>query len=225
LGDFGVPISITTWVVVDLLLDDTYTEKLSVPDGLSPSNPVVRGWIISPISDTLPLYLIFAAALPALLVFILIFMETQICELIINKKCKKGTGHHLDTVLVCFLNVGCGFIGAPWMPAATVRAVSHVSALTVLTTDQAPGEKAKILEVKEQRLTSLIVALLVGLSVFMSPILKKVPLAVLFGVFLYMGISSTNGIQLFERLTLLFMPPKHHPSVNYVRRVSSHLHY
>jgi solute carrier family 4 anion exchanger 2 len=76
-----------------------------------------------------------------------------------------------------------------------------------------------LLALSEQRVTNLVVALLVGLSVLMAPILKKVPIAVLFGVFLYMGISSTNGIQFFERLQLLAMPVKHHPRVNYVRRV------
>jgi solute carrier family 4 anion exchanger 2 len=46
-------------------------------------------------------------------------------------------------------------------------------------------------------------------------------MSVLFGVFLYMGISSTNGIQFFERFKLFFMPVKHHPQAAYVRRVSS----
>jgi solute carrier family 4 anion exchanger 2 len=54
----------------------------------------------------------------------------------------------------------------------------------------------------------------------MAPLLRLVPMSVLFGVFLYMGISSTNGIQFFERFKLFFMPVKHHPQAAYVRRVS-----
>jgi hypothetical protein len=46
-------------------------------------------------------------------------------------------------------------------------------------------------------------------------------MSVLFGIFLYMGISSTNGIQFFERLKLFFMPVKHHPQAAYVRKVST----
>ena len=34
LGDFGVPIAIVTMVLLDLLVQDTYTEKLKVPEGL-----------------------------------------------------------------------------------------------------------------------------------------------------------------------------------------------
>lgn len=71
----------------------------------------------------------------------------------------------------------------------------------------------------EQRLSALVVSILVGISVLMSPLLKLVPMAVLFGVFLYMGISSINGIQFFERMRLFFMPVKHHSQANYVRRV------
>ncbi len=69
------------------------------------------------------------------------------------------------------------------------------------------------------RLSALIVSVLLGFSVLLSPLLKYVPFAVLFGVFLYMGVSSINGIQFFDRLSLMFVPVKHHPHVSYVRRV------
>lgn len=54
-------------------------------------------------------------------------------------------------------------------------------------------------------------------------LLRQIPLAVLFGIFLYMGVTSLNGIQFYERLHLLLMPPKHHPDVTYVKKVSPHL--
>lgn len=59
-----------------------------------------------------------------------------------------------------------------------------------------------------------------GVSILMEPILKYIPLAVLFGIFLYMGVTSLFGIQLFDRILLLLMPPKYHPSEPYVTRVS-----
>lgn len=49
--------------------------------------------------------------------------------------------------------------------------------------------------------------------------MRQIPLAVLFGIFLYMGVTSLNGIQFYERLQLLLMPPKHHPDVTYVKKV------
>jgi hypothetical protein len=78
LGDFGVPIAIVVMVTLDYLVPETYTEKLQVPEGLTPSSPDERGWIISP--DVTHVWIIFAAAAPALLVYILLFMETHICE-------------------------------------------------------------------------------------------------------------------------------------------------
>ena len=73
----------------------------------------------------------------------------------------------------------------------------------------------------EQRLSALLVSLLVGLSVLMSSLLRLVPMAVLFGVFLYMGISSINGIQFFERCRIFFMPVKHNHNVALVRSVNN----
>nr|XP_018917358.1 PREDICTED: band 3 anion exchange protein isoform X1 [Bemisia tabaci]XP_018917359.1 PREDICTED: band 3 anion exchange protein isoform X1 [Bemisia tabaci]XP_018917360.1 PREDICTED: band 3 anion exchange protein isoform X1 [Bemisia tabaci] len=226
LGDFGVPIAIVTMVALDYFNPQTYTEKLKVPEGLSPSNPEERSWIIPPTGVHLPVqtWTMFAACIPALLVYILLFMETHICELIIDKKerkLKKGSGFHLDIVLVCMLNVGCGLMGAPWMCAATVRSVTHVSSVTVMSRTHAPGEKPHIIDVKEQRVSALIVSVSVGLSVLMSPLLRLVPMSVLFGVFLYMGISSLNGVQFFERLRLFFMPVKHHSQATYVRKVQT----
>lgn len=57
----------------------------------------------------------------------------------------------------------------------------------------------------------------------MGPILSHIPLAVLFGIFLYMGVTSLSGIQLFDRILLLFKPPKYHPDVPYVKRVQGPL--
>ena len=131
----------------------------------------------------------------------------------------KGVGLHWDIVLLSLINAISAIFGGPWICAATVRAMAHVEALTVLSTTHAPGESPKVVEVKDQRLSAFVASLLCGVSVFASFLLKQIPYAVLFGVFLYMGFSSINGIQLFDRFVLLFMPVKHHGSVNYVRRV------
>ncbi len=53
----------------------------------------------------------------------------------------------------------------------------------------------------------------------MSPVLRQVPIAVLFGVFFAMGVHSLHGIQFWDRILLIFTPVKHHPDVGYVRRV------
>ena len=49
-----------------------------MPEGLTPTDATKRDWFINPMGDGLPVWAAFAAAIPALLVFILIFMETEI---------------------------------------------------------------------------------------------------------------------------------------------------
>lgn len=51
-----------------------------MPRGFSVTSPDKRGWIINPLGSDgeFPVWMMFACCLPALLVFILIFMETQI---------------------------------------------------------------------------------------------------------------------------------------------------
>ncbi|XP_016977321.1 band 3 anion transport protein isoform X3 [Drosophila rhopaloa] len=220
LGDFGVPISIAIFVLVDYLVPAVYTEKLVVPEGLSPSDPLKRGWYIG--FDTSSTWIPFACVVPALLVYILIFMESQISELIVDKPdrgLKKGSGLHWDIVLLCLLNSACGLFGMPWHCAATVRSVTHVSSVTIMSRTHAPGESPRIVDVKEQRLSGFFVCLMIGLSVLMAPLLRLIPMAVLFGVFLYMGVASMSGVQLFERIRLYFMPVKHYPPTPYVKRL------
>lgn len=135
LGDFGVPISIALFVMLDFLIPEVFTDKLSVPEGLSPSEPTQRGWLIG-FGIGVPLWVIFATVIPGALVYILIFMESHISELIVDKPergLKKGSGLHLDIVLLSLLNIGCGIFGMPWHAAATVRSVSHVSSVTIMS--------------------------------------------------------------------------------------------
>ncbi|KAL8163914.1 UNVERIFIED_CONTAM: Electroneutral sodium bicarbonate exchanger 1 [Gekko kuhli] len=110
-------------------------------------------------------------------------------------------------------------MGLPWFVAATVLSISHVNSLKLESTSAAPGEQPKFLGIREQRVTGLMIFVLMGLSVFMTGVLQFIPMPVLYGVFLYMGVSSLRGIQFFDRLKLFGMPPKHQPDFIYLRHV------
>ncbi|GAB2289509.1 Boron transporter 1 [Dionaea muscipula] len=62
-------------------------------------------------------------------------------------------------------------------------------------------------EVKEQRLSNLLQALMVGCCVAAMPLLKKIPTSVLWGYFAFMAIESLPGNQFWERILLLFTAP------------------
>uniref|UniRef100_A0A8C1Z602 Anion exchange protein n=1 Tax=Cyprinus carpio TaxID=7962 RepID=A0A8C1Z602_CYPCA len=222
LGDFGVPIAIFLMVAVDINIEDTYTQKLVVPKGLQVSNPKMRGWLINPLGEhkPFPIWLMFASIVPAMLVFILIFLESQITTLIVSKperKMVKGSGFHMDLLILVSMGGLSAIFGIPWLSAATVRSVSHANALTVMS----KGPKPEIEKVLEQRVSGVVVALLVGLSILMEPILKMIPITALFGIFLYMGITSLSGIQLWDRILLLLIPKKYHPNEPYATKVST----
>lgn len=70
------------------------------------------------------------------------------------------------------------------------------------------------------KLFSIVFICSLGLSILMAPVLKEIPIAVLFGIFLYMGVTSLTGVQFIDRLELLFMPAKHYPDYLYVKIVS-----
>lgn len=62
-------------------------------------------------------------------------------------------------------------------------------------------------EVKEQRLSNLLQASMVGGCVGAMPLLKKIPTAVLWGYFAFMAIESLPGNQFWERILYLFTAP------------------
>ena len=84
MGDFGVPIAIVIMVLIDYAAGDGITEKLKVPDGLALTSPDRRGWLISPFvtlkGEPLPGWAPFLAVVPGLLLFMVLFIETEICE-------------------------------------------------------------------------------------------------------------------------------------------------
>ncbi|KAM4746294.1 solute carrier family 4 member 4a isoform 2-T2 [Anableps anableps] len=219
ISDFAIILAILIFCGVDIFVG-VDTPKLIVPSEFKPTSPN-RGWFVPPFGGN-PWWVYLASALPALLVTILIFMDQQITAVIVNRKehkLKKGAGYHLDLFWVAVLMIVCSFMGLPWYVAATVISIAHIDSLKMETETSAPGEQPKFLGVREQRVTGVFVFILTGLSVFMSPILKFIPMPVLYGVFLYMGVASLNGVQFMDRLKLLLMPAKHQPDLVYLRHV------
>ena len=98
---------------------------------------------------------------------------------------------------------------------------------------------------REQRVTGFCIHLLIGLSTLLTvvlrvnqinhlkqllkqtslqhilSVLKLIPMPVLYGVFLYMGITSLTGVQFIERITILFMPVKYQPDYIFLRHVKT----
>ncbi|KAB1264600.1 Sodium bicarbonate cotransporter 3 [Camelus dromedarius] len=176
ISDFAVFLTIVIMVAIDYLVG-VPSPKLHVPEKFEPTDPN-RGWIISPLGEN-PWWTLLIAAIPALLCTILIFMDQQITAVIINRKehkLKKGAGYHLDLLMVGVMLGVCSVMGLPWFVAATVLSISHVNSLKVESECSAPGEQPKFLGIREQRVTGLMIFILMGLSVFMTSVLKVLAL-------------------------------------------------
>ncbi|CAL8351616.1 unnamed protein product [Gadus morhua 'NCC'] len=219
ISDFAVFLTIVVMVLLDYVIG-VPSQKLQVPSKFEPTRSD-RGWLMNPIGRN-PWWTVLAAAIPALLCTILIFMDQQITAVIINRKehkLLKGCGYHLDLLMVAIMLAVCSIMGLPWFVAATVLSISHVNSLKLESESSAPGEQPRFLGIREQRFTGLLIFLLMGCSVFMTGALQFIPMPVLYGVFLYMGASSLKGIQFFDRLQLFGMPAKHQPDFIYLRHV------
>ncbi|CAG4973099.1 unnamed protein product [Colias eurytheme] len=219
ISDFSVIIAILSMSFLDYKVG-VKTPKLEVPSEFKPTLPS-RQWVITPFNGN-PIWSALVAILPALLGTILIFMDQQITAVIVNRKenkLKKGCGYHLDLFVLAILIQICSIMGLPWFVAATVLSINHVNSLKVESECAAPGEKPQFLGVREQRVTHILIFLTIGCSVVLTPVLRHIPMPVLFGVFLYMGVASLKGLQFFDRILIMFMPQKYQPDHMFLRQV------
>ncbi|XP_053991850.1 sodium bicarbonate cotransporter 3 isoform X9 [Hylaeus volcanicus] len=218
-SDFAVIIAIFSMSALDHFVNIP-TPKLEVPVEFKPTLHD-RGWVIWPFQNN-PWWSAIVASLPALLGTILIFMDQQITAVIVNRKenkLKKGCGYHLDLFVLAILIEICTVMGLPWFVAATVLSINHVNSLKLESECAAPGEKPQFLGVREQRVTHILIFLMIGCSVLLTPMLKHIPMPVLFGVFLYMGVASLKGLQFFDRILIMLMPVKYQPDYMFLRQV------
>ncbi|KAK3586800.1 hypothetical protein CHS0354_002539 [Potamilus streckersoni] len=149
-------------------------------------------------------------------------MDQQITAVIVNRKENKlikGHGYHLDLFVVAILIIICSTLGLPWFVSETVASINHVNSLRKESECNAPGETPKLIGAREQRITGIAISLMIGLSIFLTKVLNFIPLPVVYGVFLYMGVSSLQGMQLVNRVLIIFMPPKYQPDYMYLRHV------
>jgi hypothetical protein len=158
-------ISIFAMTCMDYSIKDVYTQKMPELTSLEPTLHKERGWFVGPAG--IHVAWMFGAVIPAVFVSILLFMETELTGIVLNKKennLRKGAGYNLDLLVVGLVCGLCSFMGLPWICAAPVRSVSHKNALTVMSTTHAPGERAYVVKVIEQRVTNIFIHLFIGKS-------------------------------------------------------------
>lgn len=220
LSDFGPAIAIVLMTVLALQFPDVPLSTPSVPDVVEPTSG--RSWLVDIFA--IPTWAIFASIIAALLASILLFLDQSITTRLVNSKAfklKKGSGYHLDLAIVGIIVLVGSFFALPWIVAATVHSLNHVKSLAdtnVVATEK--GEhKEVIIAVRENRVSGLLIHLLIGASVFFLALVSNIPMAVLFGLFVYMGFTSLGGNQFIERLMLWVTDPALYPDTYYIRSI------
>lgn len=181
--------------------------SLSLPTKFATTNG--RPWLI-PLMD-LPVWARWSACLPAAFLTVLLFLDQNITARLVNNprfKMTKGRdegslidGTHGDLFVLGILTGLCSLVGLPWMAGATTRSAAHVRSLSILDDD---GNIAGTLE---NRVTGASIHGLIGACVVFSwprTVLSEVPLPVLSGVFMCLGFTSLQGLDLWDRILGLF---------------------
>ena len=123
------------------------------------------------------------------------YLDQNLTSVIVNRPAnglKKGPGYHLDLFVRGALTLPvCAVLGLPLSVASTVPSITHVISLTTYEVQQLPeGERKVPTKVVEQRATNFLIHVLIGCALFLAPVLKFLPRAVLQGIFFYMGILA-----------------------------------
>ncbi|XP_062378142.1 sodium bicarbonate transporter-like protein 11 [Sardina pilchardus] len=165
------------------------------------------------------------------LLALLIFIDQNIVVSLTNapeNRLVKGTAYHWDLTLSGIVNILMSVLGLPWMHAAFPHSTLHVRQLAFVEERVEGGHLYEtIVSVKETRVTSLAANILIGVSVFLLPVpLQWIPKPVLYGLFLYIALTSIDGNQMCDRMALLLKEQTSYPPTHYIRKVPQRkIHY
>ncbi|XP_048060123.1 sodium bicarbonate transporter-like protein 11 isoform X3 [Megalobrama amblycephala] len=165
------------------------------------------------------------------LLFLLIFIDQNIVVSLTNapeNRLLKGTAYHWDLTLSGLINILMSVLGLPWMHAAFPHSTLHVRQLAIVEERVEGGHLYEtIVSVKETRVTSLVANILIGVSLFLLPVpLQWIPKPVLYGLFLYIALTSIDGNQMCDRMALLLKEQTSYPPTHYIRKVPQRkIHY
>jgi len=220
LADFGPTIALVATSAIAFWLTNIDLTGLQIPDSFSTTSE--RSWFVNPLQA--PTWVWWASAVPGLLGATLVFLDQNITGRLVNSsdhKLQKGPAYHWDLAVVALLTGVFSLFGLPWLVAATVRSLNHVRSLADVEerVTREGRRHDQIIHVRETRLTGLAIHLGIGLSLLALPLLKLVPMAVLYGMFLFMGLVSVRGNQFFERLMLFPTDSALYPRTHYISRV------
>jgi hypothetical protein len=231
LANYRIVITLVIWSCVCAAFPLVHLDFLRMsseghPTYRDPKTHIPRKWIVNPMGTArpFPIWAMIAAAIPALGYSCLHFMEKNVTSILVNRRSWRlktppayrplfptgiclghshvGAGtalpcrrYHLDLLIlgVCVYPL-CAILGVPYPQGSTVRSQNYIAAVTVRENGNA--------RVIEQRVSNIIAHALLLIAIGCAAAFRRVPMAVLFGLFLFMGVMALNSNQMFQRIRL-----------------------
>ena len=219
-ADFGTATAIAVASLVAWGSGVDGLEMLSVSTTLEPRDG--RGsWLVDLREG--PSWLSVACVVPGALLALLMYVEMNVSSLLANKpenNLTKGPAYHLNFLVMALTQLVFSFFGLPPMTGSLPHSPQFIRALSDVEEITVGGQtKTKVIRANENRVAPLAVYSLIALTLVMLPALRMIPMAVLYGLFLLLGITGMATSQLWTRTKMIAMDPRLLPPTHYVRRV------
>lgn len=206
-ADYGATIAVVITTAISYLVRAPQDTDWSIPTRVECVQiyhaSVTDTWKTTGSLFDVPGAQIAAAIVPALIITVLFFFDHNVSAQLAQTEdfgLEKPPAYHYDFLLQGLNTLLLGLLGLPPTNGVLPQAPMHTRSLMGVGQDRNdPNKKNKVLE---QRMSNLIQSALIALTLFLSPVIKLLPRAVLWGYFLFMAIESFPGNQFIHRITL-----------------------
>lgn len=193
---------------------------LFIPETFSPTTD--RGWLVD--FSELDASGIVASIFPGAILAVLFFFDHNVSSLIAQAQVphirtlpgsqkkrsgglQKGSAFHWDFFVVGLSMLATGILGLPPTNGLIPQAPLHVLSVTQRRHASTSTDTPSIEHIYEQRVTNAMQSLFTLLACVypFSFVLSYIPNCVLYGLFIYLGVSSFEGNELCHRIYLHFV--------------------
>ena len=182
-----------------------------------------RSWIINPLNG-ISIEGIFGALFPAFMLYLLFFIDHNISSILTQSpkyNLTKPPAYHWDFFVLGLTIIPCGILGLPPGSGVIPEAPLHTRALCTRKYEFLNGQQHEVyFDCEEQRWSALFQAALMFVALACMRVISWIPTGCLFGIFLYLGVGTMHGNEIWERITLLVVPSELRPRIPVVERVS-----
>ncbi len=217
IADFSLPVG----VLFASFFGSFVFQAVELPRfGYSPSG---RVFVLTSLLDA-PVWSIFASLGFGLILAVLFLTDHSISSAMAQTpamQTRKGSAYHWDLLVASGLCVVSSLFGLPWINASVPHAPMHTLALADVEEVECGGARRFVVTyARETRLAALLANAAIGLCVLALPLpLQYIPVPVLYGVFLFMALTSLDNNTFWERILLLATQRRRYPPYAFVRRV------